>query len=81
MAVNSPHDPQLIKSSDEKLETASDGSSHRVGPVDPERELEERRLVRKLDNRILPIACLLYLFACELCRPCLVVMFPVAHFP
>ena len=25
---------------------------------------EERQLVRKLDRRILPIACLLYLFAC-----------------
>ena len=25
---------------------------------------EERQLVRKLDGRILPIACLLYLFAC-----------------
>jgi hypothetical protein len=25
---------------------------------------EERALVRKLDRRILPIACLLYLFAC-----------------
>jgi hypothetical protein len=27
---------------------------------------EERRLVRKLDRRILPIACLMYLFACRL---------------
>jgi hypothetical protein len=27
---------------------------------------EERRLVTKLDRRILPIACLMYLFACEL---------------
>ena len=27
---------------------------------------EERRLVRKLDWRILPIACLMYLFACTL---------------
>lgn len=26
---------------------------------------EERRLVRKLDGRILPIACLMYLFACQ----------------
>jgi hypothetical protein len=26
---------------------------------------EERRLVRKLDRRILPIACLMYLFACQ----------------
>ncbi|KAG6885700.1 hypothetical protein C0992_004962 [Termitomyces sp. T32_za158] len=28
-----------------------------------ERLLEEKRLVQKLDRRILPIACLLYLFA------------------
>lgn len=26
---------------------------------------EEQRLVRKLDTRILPIVCILYLFACE----------------
>lgn len=26
---------------------------------------EERRLVRKLDGRIMPIACILYLFACK----------------
>ncbi len=26
---------------------------------------EEKRLVRKLDTRILPIVCILYLFACE----------------
>ena len=26
---------------------------------------EERRLVRKIDRRILPIACLMYLFACQ----------------
>ena len=25
---------------------------------------EEKRLVRKLDTRILPVACILYLFAC-----------------
>ena len=30
---------------------------------------EERRLVRKFDSRILPLACLLYLFACELVVP------------
>jgi len=28
-------------------------------------ETRERLLVRKLDQRILPILCLLYLFACE----------------
>jgi hypothetical protein len=30
-----------------------------------EKSLEETKLVRKLDVRILPIACLLYLFACK----------------
>ena len=29
-------------------------------------EEEEVRLVRKLDRRILPIACLMYLFACKI---------------
>ena len=29
---------------------------------------EERRLVRRLDGRILPIACLMYLFACKCCN-------------
>jgi hypothetical protein len=29
---------------------------------------EERLLVRKLDRRILPIACLMYLFACQSSR-------------
>ncbi len=27
---------------------------------------DERRLVKKLDRRVLPIACLMYLFACML---------------
>lgn len=31
--------------------------------------VEERRLLRKLDRRILPITCLLYLFACQLLCP------------
>lgn len=31
------------------------------GPV----SVEERRLVRKLDRRILPITCLMYLFSCQ----------------
>ena len=26
---------------------------------------DERKLVRKIDSRILPIACLMYLFACK----------------
>jgi hypothetical protein len=34
-------------------------------PLDPDSEAQERRLLRKLDKRILPILCLLYLFACE----------------
>jgi hypothetical protein len=34
-----------------------------VGPVSV--SVEERRLVRKLDRRILPITCLMYLFSCQ----------------
>lgn len=34
-----------------------------VSPTEAELLLEEKKLVRKLDHRILPIACLLYLFA------------------
>lgn len=34
-------------------------------PLDEDSEAQERRLLRKLDKRILPILCLLYLFACE----------------
>ena len=33
-------------------------------PEDPA-SVEERRLVRKIDARILPIGCLMYLFACQ----------------
>ena len=35
--------------------------------VDVEDTPEEQALIRKLDRRILPIACLMYLFACQ-CR-------------
>ena len=42
-------------------------SSYREGdpliPLDP--HTAEKRLLRKLDGRILPITCVLYLFACE----------------
>lgn len=33
--------------------------------IDAGRLMEEKKLVRKLDKRILPLACFLYLFACE----------------
>ncbi|KAJ7204804.1 MFS general substrate transporter [Mycena pura] len=46
---------------DSKIEEAgSDHSDHSSQIIDPE---EERKLVRKIDARILPITCLLYLFA------------------
>lgn len=35
---------------------------------------EERRLVRKLDGRIMPLACVLYLFACRLSPSLLIVV-------
>jgi hypothetical protein len=60
----------------EKLESASESGSQ---PTDPEKIVEERRLVRKLDRRILPITCLLYLFACKCkalyCRIALILSF------
>ena len=40
-----------------------------VGPdlaIDCEDTEEEKALVRKIDGRILPVICLVYLFACEL---------------
>lgn len=49
-----------LTTGDEKLETESEETSQ--GEV--ERLAEEKKLVQKLDRRILPIACLLYLFAC-----------------
>jgi hypothetical protein len=56
---------------DEKLDAKSEevafespGSQPAVRPEDLA-SVEERRLVRKLDRRILPIACVMYLFACQ----------------
>lgn len=47
-------------------EKGQDLSSNKESPVVPDsRSVEEKRLVRKLDKRILPITCLLYLFACQ----------------
>lgn len=45
-------------------EKVVDGSSS-VGEEGVKVSLEEKRLLRRLDGRILPIACLMYLFACE----------------
>jgi hypothetical protein len=57
---------------DEKLHVKRDDEAVTESPivqsdVQPEGpvSVEERRLVRKLDRRILPITCLLYLFACQ----------------
>ncbi|KAF8814977.1 MFS general substrate transporter [Phlegmacium glaucopus] len=47
-----------MKESDAKLEASSEAGSNFEHSA-----TEERQLVRKLDGRILPIACLLYLFA------------------
>jgi len=47
------------------LEYGPDG----VVPEFFENTQEERDLVRKLDKRILPITCLLYLFACSFFAP------------
>ena len=61
-------DKILMKGSDEKLDHASDEVAHPLEGQDLEEPFfdsaEEKRLVRKLDVRILPITCLLYLCAC-----------------
>ncbi|KAF9477800.1 MFS general substrate transporter [Pholiota conissans] len=55
-----------MKGYDEKLGQTSEVDDGSRDPQDPEtfaNSLEEKRLVRKLDRRILPITCALYLFA------------------
>jgi hypothetical protein len=54
-------DEEKRPSSDEK-ETKSTSDADGNKPIATSDE--EKRLVRKLDRRILPITCLLYLFAC-----------------
>ncbi|KAF8893165.1 MFS general substrate transporter [Gymnopilus junonius] len=58
-------DPTLLKGYDEKIEQASDveESSQSQLPESFAGTEEEKNLVRKLDLRIFPITCLLYLFA------------------
>jgi hypothetical protein len=57
-----PDDKLHIKRDEDATEPPSIQSDVQPeGPV----SVEERRLVRKLDRRILPITCLMYLFACQ----------------
>ncbi|KAH8103759.1 MFS general substrate transporter [Phellopilus nigrolimitatus] len=49
-----------FKKNDEQADAVSESISDSVGAQNSK---EERKLVRKLDGRILPIACLMYLFA------------------
>lgn len=64
-----------INQSDEKIDAGLEGE--RLGVVNDthaftslpaldtqKRNLEEKRLVRKLDRRIIPMLCIIYLFAC-----------------
>lgn len=48
-----------------QVERASSTRSSQVQPKEFVMSDEEKRLVRKLDIRIMPIACILYLFACK----------------
>ena len=54
-------DPVLTK---DVLENEANEASSDAESLYRHTATEERQLVRKLDRRILPIACLLYLFAC-----------------
>jgi hypothetical protein len=58
-------DLELTKSLGQKIDTISNDYGHERTHREELSE-EEKDLVRKLDRRILPIACLLYLFACSL---------------
>jgi hypothetical protein len=60
MALDEKPDVKLDEAAFERPSVQSDSDVPREGPM----SVEERRLLRKLDRRILPITCLLYLFAC-----------------
>ena len=60
--VMAPDEKLHIKCDEAAVEPPSVQSD--VQPEEPV-SVEERRLVRKLDRRILPITCLMYLFACQ----------------
>ena len=53
-----------VRTSEEKFVDGQDESVEDEVLLTEERKEEERRLLFKLDKRILPITCLLYLFAC-----------------
>lgn len=57
-------DSDLVFPSDEASASPESREDDPLIPPDP--NTMEKRLVRKLDRRILPILCLLYLFACAL---------------
>ena len=58
-----PSDPSFDEKNEKQLVLQQNASNGEDKPeVD---DAAERALVRKLDMRILPIACLMYLFACE----------------
>ena len=53
-----PEDKLDVETADRR---SSSSGSQRLLEILP----EEKSLVRKLDTRIMPLACILYLFACE----------------
>ena len=59
--------PQSEKSIhiEEKSRVSNELAGEETIGADAELTEEERILVRKFDKRILPLACLLYLFACN----------------
>lgn len=54
---------------DEKTESTVEHHDAPVSATEFEATPEERRLVRRLDMRIMPIACVMYLFACKFSFP------------
>lgn len=61
MDIHKPEKEDRMASEPDKVPADSIGVEGNLRAV----STEEKSLVRKLDARILPIACLMYLFACE----------------
>jgi hypothetical protein len=73
MALDEKRDLTFDRAVDESASTQSEVRS------DGNVSLEERHLVRKLDRRILPIACLMYLFACPYFGDSMLVFWTYSH--
>ena len=61
MSVDEKHEISVIYAVPPECSTETDGAGPQPSQAS---HVDERRLVRKLDIRIMPLICFLYLFAC-----------------